>query len=69
MVGISADLRRSPSNSSLRQDARRCAGQYTKEHVNLAKGLPALIMSWGSMQVLAFCRMKRAAPDEAAARR
>lgn len=40
------------------QDAwNRCA-HYKKEHVNLAKGLPALIMNSGLMQVLAFLNEK-----------
>jgi CRISPR-associated protein Cmr5 len=40
------------------QDAwEKCAG-YTKDHVNVAKGLPALIMNSGLMQVLAFCHEK-----------
>ncbi len=40
------------------QDAwNKCAG-YQKEHVNVAKGLPALIMNSGLMQVLAFCHEK-----------
>ncbi len=40
------------------QDAwNRCA-KYTKEHVNLAKGLPALIMNSGLMQVMAFLHEK-----------
>ena len=40
------------------QDAwNKCAG-YSKEHVNVAKGLPALIMNSGLMQVLAFCHEK-----------
>jgi len=40
------------------QDAwNQCAG-YTKDHVNIAKGLPALIMNSGLMQVLAFCHEK-----------
>jgi CRISPR-associated protein Cmr5 len=43
------------------QDAWRCAERYTKEHVNLAKGLPALIMNSGLMQVLAFCHEKSGA--------
>jgi CRISPR-associated protein Cmr5 len=34
-----------------------CA-KYTKEHVSIAKGLPALIMNSGLMQVLAFCHQK-----------
>jgi len=32
--------------------------KYTKEHVNAAKALPALIMNSGLMQVLAFCHEK-----------
>lgn len=32
--------------------------RYRKEHVNFAKGLPALIMNSGLMQVLAFCHEK-----------
>ena len=40
------------------QDAwKKCQG-YGKEHVNTAKGLPALIMNSGLMQVLAFCHEK-----------
>ena len=40
------------------QDAwNKCAG-YQIEHVNVAKGLPALIMNSGLMQVLAFCHEK-----------
>lgn len=45
------------------QDAwEKCAG-YTKEHVNVAKGLPALIMNSGLMQVLAFCHEKGGANE------
>lgn len=41
------------------QDAwNQCATYTTKEHVNIAKGLPALIMNSGLMQVLAFCHEK-----------
>ena len=40
------------------QDAWNRCERYTKEHVNLAKGLPALIMNSGLMQVLAFCHEK-----------
>jgi CRISPR-associated protein Cmr5 len=40
----------------------KCAG-YTKEHVNVAKGLPALIMNSGLMQVLAFCHEKGGANE------
>ena len=48
------------------QDAwNQCAG-YSKEHVNIAKGLPALIMNSGLMQVLAFCHEKGKANEEVA---
>lgn len=40
------------------QNAWQCAERYTKEHVNVAKALPALIMNSGLMQVLAFCHEK-----------
>lgn len=40
------------------QDAWDKCATYTKEHVNIAKGLPALIMNSGLMQVLAFCHEK-----------
>jgi CRISPR-associated protein Cmr5 len=40
------------------QDAWDQCASYTKEHVNIAKGLPALIMNSGLMQVLAFCHEK-----------
>ncbi len=36
---------------------------YGKEHVNIAKGLPALIMNSGLMQVLAFCHEKGGANE------
>lgn len=45
------------------QDAwNKCAG-YSKEHVNVAKSLPALIMNSGLMQVLAFCHEKGGANE------
>lgn len=45
------------------QDAwNKCAG-YSKDHVNVAKGLPALIMNSGLMQVLAFCHEKGGANE------
>lgn len=45
------------------QDAwNQCAG-YGKEHVNIAKGLPALIMNSGLMQVLAYCYEKKGANE------
>lgn len=48
------------------QDAwTQCTG-YTKEHVNIAKGLPALITNSGLMQVLAFCHEKGKANEQVA---
>ncbi len=40
------------------QDTWEKCAAYTKEHTNFAKGLPALIMNSGLMQVLAFCHEK-----------
>lgn len=40
------------------QHAWDCCANYRKEHVRAAKGLPALIMNSGLMQVLAFCHEK-----------
>lgn len=48
------------------QHAWTCAERYNKEHVNLAKGLPALIMNSGLMQVLAFCHEKGGAHEAVA---
>jgi CRISPR-associated protein Cmr5 len=48
------------------KDAWDSCTSYTKEHVNLAKGLPALIMNSGLMQVLAFCHAKGDAHKEVA---
>ncbi|KXW57586.1 CRISPR-associated protein (Cas_Cmr5) [Ferrovum myxofaciens] len=48
------------------QDAWNKCAHYTKEHVNLAKGLPALIMNSGLMQVLAFCHEKGGANEKVA---
>lgn len=48
------------------QDAWNQCAAYTKEHVNIAKGLPALIMNSGLMQVLAFCHEKGKANEEVA---
>jgi CRISPR-associated protein Cmr5 len=41
----------------------KCAN-YSKDHVNFAKGLPALIMNSGLMQVLAFCHEKGKAYEQ-----
>lgn len=49
------------------QDAWIKSAEYTKEHVNIAKGLPALIMNSGLMQVLAFCHEKGGANERVAA--
>lgn len=35
-----------------------CSAGYSKDHVNVAKSLPAMIMNSGLMQVLAFCHEK-----------
>ena len=40
------------------QNAWDACASYSKEHVNAAKALPALIMNSGLMQVLAFCHEK-----------
>ena len=40
------------------QNAWNASVSYQSEHVNAAKGLPALIMNSGLMQVLAFCHEK-----------
>lgn len=42
------------------QNAWEACAKYDKEHVNFAKGLPALIMNSGLMQVMAFCHEKGA---------
>lgn len=45
------------------QDAWNQCAAYSKEHVNVAKGLSALIMNSGLMQVLAFCHEKGGANE------
>lgn len=40
------------------QDAWECSQDCTSEYKNLAKGLPALIMNSGLMQVMAFLHEK-----------
>jgi len=45
------------------QDGWEKSANYQKEHVNFAKGLPALIMNSGLMQVLAFCHEKGGANE------
>lgn len=48
------------------QDAWSQCANYNKDHVNIAKSLPALIMNSGLMQVLAFCHEKGKAYEEVA---
>lgn len=40
------------------QHAWTISQHYSKEHINFAKGMPALIMNSGLMQVMAFCHEK-----------
>jgi CRISPR-associated protein Cmr5 len=40
------------------QNTWKCCENYTDKHALFAKGLPALIMNSGLMQVLAFCHEK-----------
>lgn len=49
------------------QDAWDQCVNYGKDEVNIAKGLPALIMNSGLMQVLAFCHDKGKANEQVAA--
>lgn len=48
------------------QNAWDTCASYSKEHVNAAKALPALIMNSGLMQVLAFCHEKGKAQADVA---
>jgi CRISPR-associated protein Cmr5 len=51
-----------PSRQTLEQqraqDAWEKCANYSKDHVNFVKGMPALVMNSGLMQVLAFCHEK-----------
>lgn len=49
------------------QNAWDVCVDYTEKHVNFAKGLPALIMNSGLMQVLAFCHEKGGDCEQVAA--
>lgn len=40
------------------QDAWNRSAHYSEQHAKFAKGMPALIMNSGLMQVLAFCHEK-----------
>ena len=48
------------------QNAWSVSANYQSEHVNAAKGLPALIMNSGLLQGLAFCPEKGKAPADVA---
>lgn len=48
------------------QDAWERAAHYNDRHRNFAKGMPALIMNSGLMQVLAFCHEKGGEYEEIA---
>ena len=65
-----APLAKDPPRQTLEQqraqDAWDKCAVYTKDHVNVAKGLPALIMNSGLMQVLAFCHEKGGNNEEVA---
>lgn len=58
MPSLDKENRRQTLEQQRAQDAWEKCQRYTKEHVNIAKGLPALIMNSGLMQVLAFCHEK-----------
>ncbi|MDW8312452.1 MAG: type III-B CRISPR module-associated protein Cmr5 [Burkholderiales bacterium] len=54
-----------PSETLEQQRAKHaweCCAQYNNKHATFAKGMPALIMNSGLMQVLAFCHEKGAKP-------
>lgn len=48
------------------ENAWKVSENYDKEHVNIVKGLPALIMNSGLMQVLAFAHEKGKKHEEVA---
>lgn len=48
------------------ENAWKVSESYQKEHVNFSKGLPALIMNSGLMQVLAFAHQKGGAHETVA---
>ena len=48
------------------RDAWKKSAHYEKEHVNIAKGLPALIMNSGLMQTMAFMHDKQDAHEKVA---
>lgn len=60
------DKLRLPLEQQRALDAWEKCETYEKEHVNIVKGLPALIMNSGLMQVLAFCHQKGGAHEQVA---
>jgi CRISPR-associated protein Cmr5 len=66
MIATTQGKRRQTLEQQRAQDAWEKCAAYTKEHVNITKGLPALIMNSGLMQVLAFCHEKGGANEQVA---
>ena len=62
-VTLAKDKPRQTLEQQRAQDAWENCASYKREHVNVAKGLPALIMNSGLMQVLAFCHEKGGANE------
>ncbi len=67
---LSLGAKAAPKPQTLEQKraahAWKCAQGCTKEYVNRAKALPALIMNSGLMQVLAFCHEKGGTHEQVA---
>ncbi|MCS6997612.1 MAG: type III-B CRISPR module-associated protein Cmr5 [Casimicrobiaceae bacterium] len=58
-----------PSETLEQQRAKHaweCCAQYNNKHATFAKGMPALIMNSGLMQVLAFCHEKEGEHEQIA---
>ena len=65
-AGVSTPVRQTLEQQRA-QSAWQASASYQSDHVNAAKGLPALIMNSGLMQVLAFCHEKGKAQGDVAA--
>jgi CRISPR-associated protein Cmr5 len=65
-MAVPSDVKPSTLEQQRALDAWSKCADYKKEQVNLAQGLPALIMNSGLMQVLAFLHQK-GGMDEAVA--
>lgn len=63
---VPASAPRQTSEQQRAQNAWDACANYSKDHVNAAKALPALIMNSGLMQVLAFCHEKGKAQADVA---